>query len=335
MRFGDTDNLWLRRGTQSPLFVFAGHTDVVPVGDEQKWTVPPFSPTVRDGQLWGRGVADMKGGIAAMVTAIERFVSHTPQHAGSIALLLTSDEEGPATDGTVKVMEVLEQRHEKIDCCVVGEPSSTQRVGDVIKIGRRGSLGLSLSVVGIQGHVAYPQLADNPIHRATPALLELIGMQWDNGNTDFPPTSFQMTSIKAGAGADNVTPATLDVSANFRFSSEQSYASLQKRVEATLSRHNLSWETVWKYNAEPFLTHRSGRLVSTITSAIGDVCGYSTTLSTSGGTSDGRFIAPTGAEVVELGLCNATIHQPDERVTLADLDVLSSLYERILTTLLA
>lgn len=333
LRFGDTDNIWARRGTQSPLFAFAGHTDVVPTGPEKNWTSPPFEPVIRDGLLYSRGTADMKGSIAAMVTACERFIAEHPEHTGSIAFLITSDEEGPATGGTVKVIETLEARNEKIDWCLVGEPSSTNKVGDVVKNGRRGSLNGYLTVKGKQGHIAYPHLAENPIHLLTPALTELCAIEWDQGNEDFPPTSFQVSNLNSGTGVTNVIPGTAEVIFNFRYSTEVTHDQLQQRVEALLDKHSLNYDLSWELSGKPFRT-ASGALVDAVQSAIKTVVGYDTELSTSGGTSDGRFIAPTGAQVIELGPLNATIHQVDECVSVADLDTLSEMYETLLANLL-
>ncbi len=333
LRFGEVDNLWLRRGTGHPLFVFAGHTDVVPTGPTSKWTHPPFEAGVHEGMLYGRGAADMKGSIAAMVTACNRFVAKHPNHKGSIAFLITSDEEGPSVDGTIKVVEWLKTQGQKIDWCLVGEPSSTQRVGDVVKNGRRGSLNGILRVKGKQGHVAYPHLARNPVHLAAAALTELVAREWDRGNEFFPPTTFQISNLHAGTGANNVIPGELEVVFNFRFSTESTEAGLREQVEAILQRHKLEFEIDWSLSGQPFLTP-AGELVDGVRAAIKDVCGYDTELSTAGGTSDGRFIAPTGAQVVELGPCNATIHQIDERVSVADLDTLSQIYERLLVELL-
>lgn len=333
LRFGAVDNFWARRGTAEPLYAFAGHTDVVPSGPEANWQYPPFTPTVVDGLLYGRGAADMKGSLAAMVTACERFVAEHPKHAGSIAFLITSDEEGPAIDGTVKVVEHLEARGEKMTGCLVGEPSSTSRVGDVIKNGRRGSLGGKLVVRGVQGHVAYPHLAKNPIHQAAPALAELVAAQWDQGNEFFPATTFQISNIHAGTGATNVIPAELEVWFNFRFSTEVTPEELQQAVEAILDRHGFDYELRWELSGLPFLTP-SGELVDAAVKAVQAVTGQTPELSTAGGTSDGRFIAPTGAQVLELGPLNATIHKVDECVGVADLDLLSQMYEHILQTLL-
>ena len=333
MRFGEVDNLWLRRGDKGPLFCFAGHTDVVPTGPLEDWDSPPFAPEIRDGELYGRGSADMKGSIAAFVTAVQRFLKNNPQSAGSIALLITSDEEGPATDGTVKVIETLEARNEKIDWCLVGEPSSSEVLGDVIKNGRRGSLGGILTVIGKQGHVAYPQLADNPVHKAAFAIAELTNTLWDEGNEYFPPTTFQISNIHAGTGATNVIPGEMEVQFNFRFSTELNPEQIKQRVEEILRRHNVEHRIEWNLSGMPFLTPE-GKLVKAISAAIQSVMDRETELSTSGGTSDGRFIAPTGAEVVELGPLNATIHQVNEHVGCEDLDNLSRIYEATLSNLL-
>ncbi|SEO54716.1 succinyl-diaminopimelate desuccinylase [Aquisalimonas asiatica] len=333
MCFGDVTNLWSRRGTARPLFVFAGHTDVVPTGPESEWTTPPFDPQVRDGVLHGRGAADMKGSLAAFVTACERFAAKHPSHRGSIALLITSDEEGPAKDGTARVMDTLQSRGEQIDWCLVGEPSSDATVADTVKNGRRGSLNGVLTVYGVQGHVAYPHKAQNPIHTLAPALAELAAADWDAGNDSFPPTTFQVSNINAGTGATNVIPGSVEVTFNFRFSTESTPESLQARVDAVLERHGLDCRIDWQLSARPFVTE-SGDLVAATLDAITGVTGRQAALSTGGGTSDGRFIAPTGAQVIELGPLNATIHQIDERVTAADLDTLSAIYEGILERLL-
>jgi succinyl-diaminopimelate desuccinylase len=333
LRFGDVDNLWACRGTTTPLFAFAGHTDVVPTGPLANWTTDPFDPVVRDGYLFGRGSADMKSSIAAMVTACERFIAEHPDHTGSIAFLITSDEEGPAVNGTVKVIEQLEARGKKITWCLVGEPSSKDQTGDTIKNGRRGSLNGVLTIKGRQGHVAYPQLADNPIHRAAPALAELAAVEWDHGNEFFPPTTFQMSNINAGTGADNVIPGTVELLFNLRFSTESTAKSLKSRVTAILDRHTLDYDIQWRLSGQPFLTP-AGELVEAARNAIEAAAGIATELSTSGGTSDGRFIAPTGAQVVELGPVNATIHQTNECVNVAELDKLSAIYEEILKQLL-
>jgi succinyl-diaminopimelate desuccinylase len=333
LRFAEVDNFWARRGSGAPLVAFAGHTDVVPTGPEANWQSPPFAPTIKGGLLYGRGAADMKGSLAAMVTAVERFVAAHPGHPGSIGFLITSDEEGPSVNGTVKVVQHLEARGEKISACVVGEPTSTDRVGDVIKNGRRGSLGGILTVHGVQGHVAYPHLADNPIHRAAPALAELCAQQWDQGNEFFPATTFQISNINAGTGANNVIPGQLEVVFNFRFSTEVTEAQLRATVEAILDRHGLKYTLNWALSGNPFLTPR-GALVDAARAAVKAVQGIDAELSTSGGTSDGRFIAPTGAQVVELGPRNATIHKVDECVAVEDLDRLSAMYEKILDHLL-
>ena len=333
LRFGEVDNLWARRGKTGPLFVFAGHTDVVPSGPETAWRHPPFSPTEDNGLLYGRGAADMKGSLAAMITATERFVAQHPDHQGSIAYLITSDEEGVAIDGTVKVVEWLQAHDETINWCLVGEPTSSDKVGDVIKNGRRGSLGATLTIHGVQGHVAYPHLAKNPVHLFAPALAELVAIEWDQGNEHFPPTTFQISNVQAGTGATNVIPGELQLVFNFRFSTEVTEAELRERVEAILNRHQLDYHIDWQLSGPPFLTPE-GELVDASREAINNVCGYAAELSTSGGTSDGRFIAPTGAQVVELGPLNATIHKVDEHVAIADLDTLSKVYQQILVKLL-
>ena len=333
LRFGEVDNFWARRGTTAPVLAFAGHTDVVPTGSLSAWHSEPFSPEIRDGVLYGRGAADMKGSLAAMVVACENFVAQHPNHQGSIAFLITSDEEGVAKDGTVKVVEYLEARQEKMTWCLVGEPSSSKAIGDVIKNGRRGSLNGILKVIGKQGHVAYPQLANNPIHKVAPALAELTSEVWDNGNAFFPATSFQISNIHSGTGANNVIPADIDVVFNFRFSTEVTAEQLKERTEAILNKHGLSYDLAWSLSGQPFLTAK-GELVAASVAAIKEVTGLDTELSTSGGTSDGRFIAPTGAQVLELGPINATIHQINECVNVADLDTLTKLYEGILVRLL-
>jgi len=333
LRFEDVDNFWAVRGDQGPIFAFAGHTDVVPTGDASLWSTPPFEPTVNDGMLYGRGSADMKGSLAAMVTACEQFIGKNPEHRGRIAFLITSDEEGIAANGTVKVIEWLQQRGETIRWCLVGEPSSSHRVGDVIKNGRRGSLGCELRVKGIQGHVAYPQKADNPIHRVAPALAELAAQNWDNGNRFFPATSFQVSNFNSGTGATNVIPGEANIVFNFRFSTETTAESLQQRTEAILNKHGLQYDIHWHLSGNPFLTEE-GELVEAAVTAINTIQGIEAELSTSGGTSDGRFIAPTGAQVVELGPVNATIHQVNERVKVEDLDKLQRIYLEILEQLL-
>ena len=339
LRRGDTDNFWaVRSGSplenQGPLFAFAGHTDVVPTGPESNWQHPPFDPVLEDGYLFGRGAADMKGSLAAMVIACEEFVAAHPNHSGRIAFLITSDEEGPAKDGTIKVVEWLEEQGEKIDWCLVGEPSSTARVGDVIKNGRRGSLGLELTVSGVQGHVAYPHLAENPIHTLAPALAELAAEEWDRGNEFFPATSFQVSNINGGTGATNVIPGEVQVVCNWRFSTETTAEQLQQRARAILDKHGLKYSANFSLSGQPFLT-AEGALVEAAQAAIKTVTGEATELSTAGGTSDGRFIAPTGAQVVELGPVNATIHKVDECVRADDLDQLKDMYRQILVNLLA
>lgn len=333
MVFEDTTNLWSRRGNDGPVFCFAGHTDVVPSGPESAWKTPPFSATEKDGVLYGRGAADMKGSLAAMLTATRQFVNDYPDHHGSIAFLITSDEEGPFINGTTRVIDTLEARNEKIKWCIVGEPSSTDTVGDVVKNGRRGSLTGDLIVKGIQGHVAYPHLAKNPVHDASSALAELANAHWDNGNDFFPPTSFQISNIHAGTGAGNVIPGELHVCFNFRFSTEVTDRELIKRVEAILARHNLDYEIKWTFNGQPFLTDK-GDLVEAAQKAISSEMDFDTELSTAGGTSDGRFIAPTGAQVVELGPVNASIHKIDEHVRIQDLYHLERIYYRIMEHLL-
>lgn len=334
LRFEDVDNFWAVRGESGPILAFAGHTDVVPTGDLGKWDTEPFEPTIKDGMLYGRGAADMKGSLAAMITACESFVERHPNHTGRIAFLITSDEEGPAINGTVKVVEWLEARNEKIKWCLVGEPSSTEQVGDIIKNGRRGSLGAELTVRGVQGHVAYPHLAVNPIHMVAPALAELASEVWDNGNDFFPPTSFQVSNINSGTGATNVVPGEAHVIFNFRFSTELTAEILKERTHAILDKHKVDYDVKWNLSGQPFLT-AEGELVAAAVNAIKLVTGRDTELSTAGGTSDGRFIAPTGAQVLELGPLNATIHQINECVSVEDLDTLSEIYTAMLTELLA
>lgn len=334
MRFGEVENLWATRGRARPCFVFAGHTDVVPTGPLDAWTSDPFVPTFRSGMLYGRGAADMKGSLAAMVTAVERFVARRPAHAGTIGFLLTSDEEGPAVDGTVRVVETLQRRRIPIDWCVVGEPSSTARVGDVVRNGRRGSLNGTLTVRGVQGHVAYAEQVVNPIHDVCPALADLVATRWDEGSADFPPTTFQISNINAGTGATNVVPGRLTAMFNFRYSTALTHEQIMAAVEAMLRRHRLDFEVEWSHSGYPFVTS-GGALIDATRAAIAAVTGVETALSTSGGTSDGRFIAPTGAEVVELGPVNATIHKVDECVAFADLDTLAEIYENLLERLLA
>jgi succinyl-diaminopimelate desuccinylase len=333
LRFGEVDNLWAVHGSSGPLFVFAGHTDVVPPGPVGAWSSHPFRPEIRGDLLYGRGAADMKGSLAAMITACERFLTTNPDPRGRLAFLLTSDEEGPSIDGTRRVVERLRDSAERIDWCLVGEPTSSEHVGDTIKVGRRGSLSGELTVFGIQGHVAYPQLARNPIHAALRALAELSEERWDEGNVHFPPTSFQISNLKAGDGATNVIPGEMQVLFNLRFSTESTAASLQQRIEQILERHAIEYRIDWRLHGEPFLTE-GGELLDSACAAVSAVTGHSAGLSTSGGTSDGRFIATLGCQVIELGPCNATIHKVDECVRTADLDVLSAIYEDILKRLL-
>ncbi|HIF9495716.1 TPA: succinyl-diaminopimelate desuccinylase [Photobacterium damselae] len=334
MVFDDTTNLWARRGTQAPLFVFAGHTDVVPSGPIEQWHTHPFEPTIKGGMLYGRGAADMKGSLACMIVAIERFIAENPDHQGSIGLLITSDEEGPFINGTTRVVDTLEARNEKINLCIVGEPSSTLVVGDVVKNGRRGSITGDLTVKGIQGHVAYPHLADNPVHRALPALAELAAKTWDNGNDYFPPTSFQIPNINAGTGASNVVPGECQVQFNFRFSTELTDEAIKAQVHEILDQHQLDYHLNWTLSGHPFLTEK-GTLVDAVVAAIEEVAHITPELSTSGGTSDGRFIARTGAQVVELGPVNATIHKVNECVKIEDLELLTDMYQKVLEKTLA
>ncbi len=331
--FADSKNIWLRRGNISPLVVFLGHTDVVPPGPLTSWKSPPFEPTLREGKLYGRGAADMKGGIACFITAVERFIANHPEHQGSIAILITSDEEGIATNGVVKVVEVLEQRQEKIDWCLVGEPSSDKKIADVIRVGRRGSLCANLTIHGLQGHVAYPEIAENPIHTFAPALKELTDEIWDNGNEFFPPTSLQVSNFNAGTGAENIIPGQAEVQFNLRFSSELDEATIKQRTKAILDKQNFSYDLSWRLSGNPFLTEQ-GAFIDATHAAIKTVTGYETLDDTGGGTSDGRFIAPTGAQVLELGPVNESIHKINENVAIADLEVLSQIYEQILINLL-
>jgi succinyl-diaminopimelate desuccinylase len=332
--FGDVKNFWAVRGHHGPVIAFAGHTDVVPSGPYTNWQYPPFEPCIdEDGMLCGRGAADMKGSLASMLTAVERFVANHPNHDGRIAFLITSDEEGPAVDGTRAVVEHLRERNERLDYCIVGEPSSTERLGDVIKNGRRGSLGATLHVKGVQGHVAYPHLARNPIHQAMPALDALVNEHWDQGNDFFPATSFQISNLRAGTGATNVIPGDVEVVFNFRFSTEVTFEELKARTEAILDQHGLEYQVDWTLNGEPFLT-AEGALVDAAIKGVEAVTGQRPALSTSGGTSDGRFIATLGAQVVELGPLNDTIHKVNERVRASDLDDLSRIYEATLQALL-
>ncbi|MDX1735073.1 MAG: succinyl-diaminopimelate desuccinylase [Halioglobus sp.] len=331
--FGEVSNFWATRGARGPLLVFAGHTDVVPPGPLEEWHNPPFEPTVDDGLLYGRGTADMKGSLAAMLVACKDFIASHPDHPGRIGFLITSDEEGPAVDGTVRVLDFLRERGESIDWCVVGEPSSSAALGDVIKNGRRGSLGAMLTVRGIQGHIAYPHLADNPIHRALPALHALATEAWDEGNEFFPPTSLQVSNINGGTGATNVIPGDVQVLFNFRFSTEVTDAQLRQRTEAILDRFELNYDIDWQLSGQPFLTPR-GELVDAAIASITAETGQEPQLSTAGGTSDGRFIAPTGAQVVELGPNNASIHKINESVRVDDLPRLADIYRGILERLL-
>lgn len=333
LRFGEVDNFWAIRGTEGPILAFAGHTDVVPIGDVSKWQSQPFFPSFKDGMLYGRGTADMKGSLAAMITACERFVDSNASHTGRIAFLITSDEEGPAKNGTVKVVEWLEQQNLKIKWCIVGEPSSTAKLGDTVKNGRRGSLGAELCVKGKQGHVAYPHLAKNPIHEVASALAELADTHWDHGNDFFPATSFQVSNFNSGTGATNVIPGTAEIIFNFRFSTEVTQEQLQTRTEDILHKHGVDFDLEWKLSGLPFLT-AEGELVESAVASIKEVCQIDTELSTAGGTSDGRFIAPTGAQVLELGPVNATIHQINECVKAEDLNILSDVYENILVRML-
>ena len=337
LRFAEVDNLWARYGTQSPLFVFAGHTDVVPTGPVEQWSNDPFTPTISDDVMTARGTADMKSSIAAMVCACESFLSDKKaisalETAGSIAFLITSDEEGPAINGTIKVIEYLTNNNEKIDWCLVGEPSSTNTLGDVIKNGRRGSLSGDLTIHGVQGHIAYPHLTKNPIHLFAGALLDLSKEVWDNGNEHFPPTSFQISNINVGTGASNVIPGELNVQFNLRFSTELTDLKIKQRVETLLNKHELDYTLNWSLSGLPFLT-ADGKLVDATKQAIKSVCGIDTELSTAGGTSDGRFIAPAGAQVVELGPVNESIHKIDENINIVELEKLTEVYTEILKRL--
>jgi len=331
--FEEVSNFWARRGNSEPLLVFAGHTDVVPTGPLEDWGSDPFMPEIRDGMLYGRGAADMKGSLAAMVTACESFIAAHPDHRGSIGFLITSDEEGPSVNGTVKVVNHLVKSGVKIDMCLVGEPSSTEQLGDIIKNGRRGSLNGKLTVFGKQGHVAYPHLAINPIHLAAPVLAELAAIEWDHGNDHFPPTSFQIANIHSGTGAENVVPGELTAQFNLRYSTELTEQQIRERIHSVLDRHELRYTLDWRLSGEPFLTP-AGELVEATRQAINRVMHIDTRLSTSGGTSDGRFIAPTGAQVLELGPVNATIHQVNECVGVDALDQLSDIYTVMLENLL-
>ncbi|WP_067096284.1 succinyl-diaminopimelate desuccinylase [Marinomonas atlantica] len=334
MPFGEVKNFYAKRGTQGPNLCFAGHTDVVPTGPEAEWKVSPFKPEIIDGVLYGRGAADMKGSLASMIIAVENFVAEHPNHDGQISFLITSDEEGPFVDGTTRVVDALMARQEKVDWCIVGEPSSTKTVGDIIKNGRRGSFSGDVTIYGKQGHVAYPHLAINPIHLAAPALAEFATTKWDDGNEFFPPTSFQVSNIHSGTGATNVVPGTLKAQFNFRFSSELTFDDLKEKALGILDKHNLKYDIEWTYNGLPFLT-KPGELVDAMVDAIQTTVNITPELSTSGGTSDGRFIAKMGTQVVELGPINATIHQINECVEAESLNQLSLIYQRILTNLMA
>src|SRR5579863_4475138 len=334
LRYGNVDNLWARHGAAGPVLCFAGHTDVVPTGPLEEWRSDPFKPTVRDGLLYGRGAADMKSGLAAMVTASEAFVGAHPDHRGAVAFLITSDEEGPSVDGTKRVVETLRERGERIDWCIVGEPSSEHSIGDTVKIGRRGSLSGRLTVHGVQGHIAYPQLADNPVHRFAPALAELASRQWDLGNEHFQPTSFQVSNLTAGTGAPNVIPGELKARFNLRYSPVQTLEGLKRTVEETLARHRVRYSLEWYVSGEPFYT-APGALSGAVSDAVREVTGAAPSFSTGGGTSDGRFIAPLGAQVVELGVINASIHKVNESVRVQDIDALHAMYLGSLRHLLA
>src|SRR5580765_1845923 len=333
MKFGEVTNLWARRGGSSPVVCFAGHTDVVPTGPLSEWHSDPFVPTIRDGKLYGRGAADMKSSIACFVVATEMFVKERPNHSGSIAFLITSDEEGPAVDGTVKVVEALKKRGEAMDYCIVGEPTSVDSLGDMLKNGRRGSLSGRLTVRGVQGHVAYPHLARNPVHQLAPALAELAKTQWDKGNEAFPPTTWQISNIHAGTGVGNVIPGSVEVDFNFRFSTENTDATLTQRVEAILKKHGLDYSIAWVLGAKPFLS-AEGKLARTVTEICKRRTGHSAELSTTGGTSDARFIIEISPEVLELGPVNASIHKLNEHIEVAALDQLAGIYLDVLRALL-
>ena len=333
MCFGDVTNLWARRGSGGTVLCFAGHTDVVPPGADDEWHTDPFEPVEKDGYLYGRGSADMKSGLAAMITALESFIAANPDHDGSLAMLITSDEEGHARDGTLKVIETLQARNEPIEWCVLGEPSSQDTLGDIVRVGRRGSLSGMLTVHGIQGHVAYPQLADNPIGRFAPVLSALYGTDWDDGNDHFPPTSFQVVDIQAGVGFPNVTPGELNTRFNFRYSTEWDHNGLQEKVRSIFDTHDIDYELDWHLSGEPFLTE-PGALIDAVVQAVSELAGNTPELSTGGGTSDGRFISPAGTDVVELGPVNASIHKVNEHVRIDDVIRLSSMYQRIMELLL-
>jgi succinyl-diaminopimelate desuccinylase len=333
LRYGNVDNFWARRGSGGPVFCFAGHTDVVPTGPLEEWRTDPFLPSVRDGMLFGRGAADMKSGLAAMITATEEFVATHPQHKGTLAYLITSDEEGPSVDGTKRVVETLSSRNEHIDWCIVGEPSSEQIIGDTIKVGRRGSFSGRLTVHGVQGHVAYPQLAENPVHTLAPALAELTSRAWDQGTEHFQPTTFQVSNLNAGTGAPNVIPGELKARFNLRYSPVQTQERLKEAVEGILRKHGVRFTIEWYVSGEPFYTP-PGRLSDAVGAAVQDVAGSRPKLSTGGGTSDGRFIAPLGAQVVELGVVNTTIHKVNECVRIEEIDALHRMYVNVLRNLL-
>jgi len=336
MCYGEVDNLWATHGEgDGPTLAFLGHTDVVPSGPEAAWASPPFEPVIRDGVLYGRGAADMKGSVAAMVVALEAFVAAHPGHPGRVALLLTSDEEGDAIDGVRTVADVFKQRGERLDWCVVGEPSAKAALGDLIRVGRRGSLSATLTVRGVQGHVAYPDKADNPIHKLAPALAELVAEHWDDGNDDFPPTSMQVSNVQAGTGANNVIPGSARILFNFRYGTASKAADLRHRAEAILDRHGLDWQIHWHDSGQPFLSPPDGKLRETVVAICRELAGVDPEQSTGGGTSDGRFIAPLGVEVVELGPVNASIHKIDECVAVAELERLPALYQDIAERLLA
>ncbi|WP_036137106.1 succinyl-diaminopimelate desuccinylase [Luteibacter sp. 9135] len=335
LRFGDVDNLWATHGQDGPVLAFLGHTDVVPSGPEAAWLSPPFEPTERDGVLYGRGAADMKGSVAAMVVALERYVAAHPEHAGTLGLLLTSDEEGVALHGVREVVDYFAAVGQRIDACVVGEPSAKERLGDLIRVGRRGSLSGTLTVRGVQGHVAYPEKAKNPIHAFAPALAALAAERWDEGNADFPPTSFQVSNLNAGTGANNVIPGELVALVNFRFATASTADGLRERAEAILRAHDVDFAIDWHLSGHPFLATPGGRLREVVVGVCRDLCGIDPEQSTGGGTSDGRFIAPMGAEVIELGPVNATIHKVNECVSIADLERLPDLYEAICVRMLA
>ena len=329
MQFEDVRNVWIRKGTESPVFVFAGHTDVVPTGPEEEWSSPPFTPTIRDGKLYGRGAADMKSSIAAMAVACKHFAESNPGHKGSIAFLLTSDEEGPAINGTAKVINTLQSRNEKIDMCLIGEPSSSHELGDSIKIGRRGSISADLNVKGLQGHVAYPHLAKNPIHEFAPALLELTRIKWDQGNNYFPATTLQISNINAGTGATNIIPGNKQVHFNLRFSTEITADEIKHKVLNVLDKHQLDYDINWHLSGNPFYSEPAG-LTHACEQAIQETLNIKPELSTGGGTSDGRFIAPTGAQVVELGPVNQSIHKVNENIEIDALDKLTAIYHKVL-----